>query len=263
MTLRFYIRLAEIALVLLLATAVIFSWREARSDSAELKTQLAAANQALAATTGRQQDRDAKLTDVLAGIAAEKKAAATPDQLLAGIAAAIGLPAPLQLRSAQTAAAKPQSKVATPAGANSAAGKSAGKPTPPNPLRDTPNSTPGDASTTPSAISQNESANGPAPASTASGANVVQPSAPAAKIPTADLRPLYDYILDCKSCQAKLTASQADLLDEKSKTAILTKSRDDAVRAAKGGSLWKRTLRAAKWFAIGAAAGAIAAKAAR
>jgi hypothetical protein len=82
-----------------------------------------------------------------------------------------------------------------------------------------------------------------------------------AVIPAADLKPLYDFTLDCKACQAKLTATQGDLTDEKAKTATLTQERDAAVRAAKGGSLLRRITRAAKWFAIGAAAGAIAARA--
>jgi len=84
-----------------------------------------------------------------------------------------------------------------------------------------------------------------------------------AVLPAADLKPLYDFALDCKACQAKLAASQSDLTDEKTKTAALTKERDAAVRAANGGSVLRRIARAAKWFAIGAAAGAIAAKAAR
>jgi len=80
-------------------------------------------------------------------------------------------------------------------------------------------------------------------------------------IPPEDLKPLYDFALDCKACQAELAAAQGDLADEKTKTATLTKERDAAVQAAKGGSLLRRIGRAAKWFAIGAAAGAIAAKA--
>jgi len=84
-----------------------------------------------------------------------------------------------------------------------------------------------------------------------------------AVLPAADLKPLYDFALDCKACQAKLAASQSDLTDEKTKTAALTKERDAAVRTAKGGSALRRIARAAKWFAIGAAAGAIAAKATR
>ena len=81
--------------------------------------------------------------------------------------------------------------------------------------------------------------------------------------PAADLKPLYDFAADCKAWQAKLGAAQADLADEKVKTQALGRERDDALRAAKGGSVLRRIARAAKWFAIGAAAGAIAAKAAR
>jgi hypothetical protein len=82
-----------------------------------------------------------------------------------------------------------------------------------------------------------------------------------AVIPAEDLKPLYDFTLDCKACQAKLSAAQGDLTDERKKTAALTHERDDALRIARGGSAWRRIRRAAKWFLIGAAAGAVAAKA--
>ncbi len=81
-----------------------------------------------------------------------------------------------------------------------------------------------------------------------------------AVIPAEDLKPLYDFTIDCKACQAKLTATQGDLSDERNKTAALTRERDDALRIARGGSAWRRIGRAAKWFFIGAAAGAVAAK---
>jgi hypothetical protein len=90
-----------------------------------------------------------------------------------------------------------------------------------------------------------------------------QPQAGDTILPAVDLKPLYDFALDCKACQAKLAASQNDLTDEKTKTAALTKERDAALKAAKGGSALRRIARAAKWFALGAAAGAVAAKAAR
>jgi len=83
-----------------------------------------------------------------------------------------------------------------------------------------------------------------------------------AVIPAEDLKPLYDFTIDCKACQAKLAATQGDLSDERKKTAALTTERDEALRAARGGSAWRRMGRAAKWFLIGAAAGAVAAKAA-
>jgi type II secretory pathway pseudopilin PulG len=77
----------------------------------------------------------------------------------------------------------------------------------------------------------------------------------------ADLKPLYDFALDCKTCQAKLTTAQSDLADEKGKSAILIKERDNALRVARGGSIWKRIGRASKWMLVGAAAGAVAARA--
>jgi hypothetical protein len=84
-----------------------------------------------------------------------------------------------------------------------------------------------------------------------------------ADFPAADLKPLYDFALDCKACQAQLAAAHGDLQDEQAKEKALSRERDDALRAAKGGSVLRRVARAAKWFAIGAAAGAIAVKVAR
>lgn len=83
-----------------------------------------------------------------------------------------------------------------------------------------------------------------------------------AVIPAEDLKPLYDFTIDCKVCQSKLATARGDLLDEQKKTVALTHERDDALRIARGGSILRRITRAAKWFLIGATAGAIAAKAA-
>jgi hypothetical protein len=87
--------------------------------------------------------------------------------------------------------------------------------------------------------------------------------APKVLLPVEDLKPLYDAAVECKECQAKLAVAAADLKDEKAKTATLTRERDDALRVAKGGSVLRRVARAAKWFVIGAAVGAAAAKLAR
>jgi hypothetical protein len=86
---------------------------------------------------------------------------------------------------------------------------------------------------------------------------------PKVNFPAKDLKPLYDFAADCKACQAKLGTAQADLADEKLKSQALGRERDDALRAAKGGSVLRRIARAAKWFAIGAVAGAVAARATR
>jgi hypothetical protein len=91
---------------------------------------------------------------------------------------------------------------------------------------------------------------------------VEKPDAPGPKVevPAEDLKPLYDFALGCKACQAELATAQADLKDEKAKTEALSRERNEALRAARGGSVLGRVARAAKWFVIGAAAGAVAVK---
>jgi ABC-type nickel/cobalt efflux system permease component RcnA len=219
MTARFWIRLAEISFVLVLATAILVAWREDRRDRAQLAVALEQAKQALSAADARQHDRDAQLSQTLATLAAQKNRTQTPSQILADLPNQIPLPVPMTLEP-----------VAQPASSRTDASPGSAKsgPEPGSPTTESP-----------------------------------KPQATQAVIPSQDLKPLYDFALDCKSCQAKLTASQGDLADEKAKTAALSKERDAAVKAAKGGSILQRVVRAAKWFALGAAAGALAAKTAR
>jgi hypothetical protein len=84
------------------------------------------------------------------------------------------------------------------------------------------------------------------------------PAAPDVRVPSADLKPLFDYVQDCRACQAKLAAAQQDSQDERTKNDALTKERDAAVKAAKGGSVWTRTVRVVKWVAVGFAVGYLA-----
>lgn len=84
------------------------------------------------------------------------------------------------------------------------------------------------------------------------------PSVPAAQIPSADLKPLYDFIQDCRACQAQLTAARQNASDDAAKIVALTAERNAAVTAAKGGTFWRRLRRNAAWFAVGAAVGAAA-----
>jgi hypothetical protein len=195
MPLRYWFRLAEIAVALLLALAVHFSWRADRRDRSQLASELAATKQILAAADARQHDRDTQLAQTLATLAAEKRATVTPAQIVRELPSQISLPSPIALQS-------------PPASQNS-----------------------------------------PSPQTNA-------------VLPAEDLKPLYDFTIDCKACQAKLAAAQDDLTDERKKTTSLTHERDDALRIARGGTAWRRVARAAKWFLIGAAAGAVAAKAA-
>jgi hypothetical protein len=221
MNTRLWLRLAEILIVLVLSAVILDAWRADRRDRAQLAADLAAGRQALAQADARQHDRDAQLLQTLAAVAAGKRAVTTPAQIIHDLPNQIPLPVPITLQV-------PNSST-TRANATCSSGPVCG---------------PGGLNSTQLTPSQ-------------PGA---KPSATRAVIPTADLKPLYDFTLDCKACQAKLAAAQADLTDEQAKTAVLTRERNEAVRAAKGGSFLRRIARNAKWLAIGAAAGAIAAK---
>jgi hypothetical protein len=209
MPIRYWIRIVGAAFLMLLAAAVIVSWRADRRDRAQLASELAATKKALADADARQRDRDSQLAKTLSGLATLKRTIVTPSQIIRDFPREIPLPSPIILQSA------------TPT-------------------------------------------NSPAPqAPAASNSSSQTISAPEAKqpqvlIPTEDLKPLYDFALECKACQARLAAAQNDLTDEKTKTTALTRERDDALRIARGGTVWRRIARAAKWFAIGAAAGAVA-----
>jgi type II secretory pathway pseudopilin PulG len=222
------LRLLEILITVALAAILIATWRSDRRDRAKLAADLAVAKQALAQTEARQHDRDAQLTKTLATIAAGKRTVKTPAQIISDLPNQIPLPAPITLETANSATKSEHETCSS--------GPNCG-PEGLDPTRSTSNQT----------------------STNATGVT----AATQAVLPTADLKPLYDFALDCKACQAKLVAAQADLTDERAKTTILTRERNEAVRVAKGGSLLQRIARNAKWLAIGAAAGAIAASAHR
>jgi len=226
------IKLAAIAIAVILCVALVEGWRADRRDRAQLNAELAATKQLLAAAGARQHDRDTQLAQTLAALAAEKRTVVRPAQIVRNLANEIPLPAPITLQADH---ASSQDTSVTPANAaNAPATRIAGASSANNAQAGTP---------APSASQENQKA-----------------AAGAAVIPAEDLKPLYDFALDCKACQAKLSAAQNDLTDERKKTAALTHERDDALRFAKGGSAWRRIRRAAKWFLLGAAAGAVAAK---
>jgi hypothetical protein len=75
-------------------------------------------------------------------------------------------------------------------------------------------------------------------------------------IPQPDLVPLYDELQDCRASNARSDGLQKDLSDEKTRSAALLHERNAAIAVAHGGTFFVRLKRAAKWFAIGVAAGA-------
>ncbi|HEY8715630.1 MAG TPA: hypothetical protein VIM00_09630 [Candidatus Acidoferrum sp.] len=211
---------------MVIATVLVVgaAWRGEMRDRTLLATELAATKQALQAADARQQDREAKLAATLEQIAAEKRSVQSPAQIVKNLPALMGLPVAITLRDSlhpAPGAPKAEANIRT---------------APP----DAPNSN-GLGGTVP--LAQVAEATG---------------TGDAAVIPTQDLKPLYDFALDCQACQAKLTAAQSNLNDEQLKSKALTKERDDALRVARGGSVLRRVANASKWMLIGGAAGAIA-----
>ena len=227
-----WLKLVAILLCLILCVALLQAWRADRRDRAQLAAELVATKQLLTAADARQHDRDTQLQQTLAQLAAQKRSVVTPAQILQDLPNAIHLPAPIALQSDQASSAHVGAALGPPPANASAPG-------------------------THTAEEPFVGARLASPAATTSPSNQ---KLPGAVIPSADLKPLYDFALDCQACQAKLSVAHNDLADERQKTAALTKERDDAVRIAKGGSAWRRVARAAKWFFIGAAAGAAVSK---
>lgn len=228
---KLWLKLTAAFLALIICVAVVEAWRADRRDRAQLAAELASTKQLLQAADIRQRDRDAQLAQTLSALATQERSIVTPAQILGALPRTLPLPQPITLQSVDA------SSVAATLGSPATSA-----------------STP--ASNTASLATARDSSTASAQATSQS-----NQKAPAnAVIPAADLKPLYDFTLDCQACQAKLSAAHNDLADEKTKTVALTKERDDAVRIVKGGSAWQRVTRAAKWFLLGAAAGAILAE---
>jgi hypothetical protein len=86
---------------------------------------------------------------------------------------------------------------------------------------------------------------------------------PPIAIPVEDLKPLYDGIQDCRACALERDAYKDQLTSERARATALTRERDAAVTAARGGNWWARMKHGAKWFAIGVVVATSAAAASR
>lgn len=96
-------------------------------------------------------------------------------------------------------------------------------------------------------------------------ATAQNPAPPAiATIPQEDLAPLRDFVLQAKTCAVALPAAQADLSSCRDQLKLAgeqlsaAECESAAWKKAAKGTFWGRLKRGAKWFAIGAAAGAAA-----
>jgi hypothetical protein len=227
---KLYLRAAGTLAAVAAATILFATWRANRHDTDRLAADLATAKQSLAQADARQRDRDKQLLQTLTTLAAEKRNITTPAQILRDLPQQIPLPSPITLQ--------PKPQLCTAPGFAECGGMAAALTIEPNrrsPTTATESNTAGNQSAAPDQ----------------------------AVMPIEDLKPVYDFAIDCKACQVKLAAAQADLTDERAKAALVIHERDEAVKVAKGGSVLRRIARNAKWLAIGALAGAVAAKAHR
>jgi hypothetical protein len=237
------IELAAFGVALLVAALATHAWLASHDEMQRLQSTLTAQKQVIDAADSRERARDTALNDTLAQIAKLKRATQTPEEILRELPKYLPLPQPVTLVASDAPAAPPlRQGTALPR-------------EPPPPIATRLSQAPAVApspSLTPTLA--------PAPRSPQNAAIAAGPSGPVAQIPAADLKPLYDYVQDCRSCDVQLAAAKQGSADDASKIVALTRERDAAITAAKGGSFWRRLRRNALWFLVGAAGGYVAAK---
>jgi len=287
---RHSMTLEKTVFAILILAAVAFAeitWEESRSDRARLEVAIASQQQIIDASETRERSRDAALKITLAQIAATKKATNTPTQILSALQRSIDLPQPITLQAnTENTLAKGITKSKTPAAFP-------GSPATRVPIANSnsnakvrvqpqSSSTPdrvNDSAEAEASLSQfsnssvsnlkdeirdffTRKSQSPANSALFTGdylspdRNVVTShsnSTETASIPTVDLKPLIDNIGNCYVSEAQLATAQADLADEKKRSAALTKERDAAMTSADGGNLWHRLKQNSKWLAVGAA----------
>ena len=221
------IRRIELAAVLVGAIAIVISahgWVQNRINQQRLQTLLDQKQKAIDAATAEETQTEASLAKTIAEIEELKRQTRSPEDAAKALSRELSrLPVPIQIRSLLTETATSSSSAETPATAASLAleGKSTDRQ---------------------SGGKLNLTARTQVP-------TIVD-------VPAPDLKPLFDSVENCNECQARLDASQSALALEKAKSDALRNQRDNAIAAAKGGTVWNRIGRAAKWIAIGALAGA-------
>ena len=221
-----FVRVALVVGMGVSAALGVRSWLDAHEEQIRLKATLDAQSQVIESAQERERHRADELKAALAQIAELKRSVTTPQQIVRDLPQYLPLPQPIQIA-------------------------------PPTPgERSEPTSDPGNPRDAPNPGSggdryRNQQGTG------------ASPQNGMAQMPVTDLKPLFDFVQDCRACKVQLEAAQAHLADEKAKAAALVKERDAAVKAARGGGFWSRVRHGAKWFLLGVGAGAVAVAASR
>jgi hypothetical protein len=266
---------------LLLAVLATHAYLISRSEEQRLQSILLSQNAIISDASTRQQQRDTALASTLAEIAKQKSAKQSPEELADALAKVLVLPQPIHLvpavvgnplksssdstgrkngHSAQqasvTALPRPGELGVTSVLSSSTVPSSNSATELAHPGFTPPSDLPSTASvnaTQLSAPSQVLPATPTSPEAPCSKSSKCPPGPQDAELPAADLKPLYNYALDCRACQTQLAVARQNASDDAAKIAALTRERDAAVTAAKGGRWLRRLRQNAIWFAAGAA----------
>lgn len=235
-------RIVEISgtlIALLLAVMAIQAWLAEHDDKLRMQATISAQKQLLDAADARERDRATALKDTLAQIESLKRSVQTPAEILRDLPKYLSLPQPITMLPSGAPAPERRRGTDVPDERPCAGGDDCSPgvflPRAPSPSRDLSHGSSGSETL-----------------------KLPDAPIPAAQIPASDLKPLYDYVQDCRSCQAQLATAKLNAADNAAKLAAITRERDAALTAAKGGTFWRRLRRNALWFAVGAGAGAVA-----
>lgn len=240
-SLRRILEISGTLLALLVAAMAIHAWLTEHDDRLRMQATIAAQKQVLDAADARERDRDGALKNTLAQIASLKRSVQTPAEILRGLPNYLPLPQPITMVPTVSPAAAGQRGTGAPEELT-CSGHDGCSPT--------------SASQAP--LSKATSQSSPHRSSALQHQDLPNAPVPTAQIPAADLKPLYDYVQDCRSCQAQLATAKLNAADNAAKLSATTRERDAALAVAKGGTFWRRLRRNALWLAVGASAGAVA-----
>lgn len=288
------IEVIAVSILLLVVALTFHAWIVSHDEEQRLQSTLAAQKRAIDDANSREQVRDATLNNTLAEIDKLKKATQSSQQLVGQVQKYLALPQPIQLVNrglspsphttehalvvdADSKSFKPQTvqmstKGKSPSSAIPGLLRSTSRlgrdgilpPSPTVPESDSAseNSLSIQSHTDPGTISSPATAGVPFDSPVLQQPQLPSPASScddrsrcAAEFPAADLKPLFNYVQDCRACDATLAVAKQNASDDAAKIAALTRERDAAITASKGGSLFRRLRRNLLWLSVGAALG--------
>jgi len=258
----------------LVAGLAFHAWLASHDEQQRLQSTLAAQKQVLEAADARERTRNAVLNETLTQIEKLKRATQTPEQIARDLPAYLNLPQPISLLQTPATDGLPRAaKSGSLRGTDVSEYESDDQLTNGSPATATCNERFNGSKSEKSnndpinCFYKNPPSNGisqvPLAATTEqliTARTIPSPkSSPcadaadcSAEIPATDLKPLYNYVQNCRACQTELAAAKQTAADDATKIEALTRERDAAVTVTKGGTFLRRLRRNLLWFAVGA-----------